>query len=566
MKPAVNSRRAATPRGKPAVKSPDDPAAPAADVEERVRERTRELTILNEELHAEIHDRIRTEQSLLEEKAFREAMENCLHAGVSVVDRKGRHTHVNDALCVMTGLSRSELLDSGIPYPYWPSENTAAYGKSMRGILNGAPIPADGVEMRYRSRGGRPVDVALYASPLMSGGTIRGHVVTVHNITGRKQAEAALRDSEESFRSLVQSLPVGVCILQDGEVAFANPEQRRILGPDAEHGASIPSLNVHPDDVPAFRALLNDVRSAPPASRETDIRIIPHGSPDPAGEVRWTRTRAARIRYRRDVAVLLIMLDITRDKEIEHILAVQEKLASLGQLSAGIAHEVRNPLSGIILSLPTLDQIFERWDGTDPEARATLRAMIEYMKSSSSKIASVIQRIMDFAKPAPYPVGPVDMNCILEAALKDAAAILRKTGVTVSRRLAGDLPQCCADPHLMGQVMSNLIANAVQAMDSCQGPRLLEVASTVENGRVIVRISDSGPGVPHRLRSRIFEPFFTTRKDGHGIGLSISHRIITEHAGAISVGKSRWGGAEFRIVLPGVIPPPAIPPAGSVNP
>ena len=107
-----------------------------------------------------------------------------------------------------------------------------------------------------------------------------------------------------------------------------------------------------------------------------------------------------------------------------------------------------------------------------------------------------------------------------------------------------------ADPRLIEQVLLNLISNAVQAMGSRDGPRRIEIASSTEEGRIVLRVSDSGPGVPTRLRTKIFDPFFTTRKDGYGIGLSFSHRIVSDHGGSLTVGKSCWGGAEFRIELP----------------
>ena len=113
-----------------------------------------------------------------------------------------------------------------------------------------------------------------------------------------------------------------------------------------------------------------------------------------------------------------------------------------------------------------------------------------------------------------------------------------------------------AEPTVLGnklklhQVLVNLIMNACQAMEGIEGAKRLEIASSVQDGRIVLRVSDSGPGVPPVLRERVFDPFFTTRKDGSGIGLSFSHRIVTDHGGALRVGTSRWGGAEFQIEIP----------------
>ncbi len=109
---------------------------------------------------------------------------------------------------------------------------------------------------------------------------------------------------------------------------------------------------------------------------------------------------------------------------------------------------------------------------------------------------------------------------------------------------------CRVDAQMIEQVLINLITNACQAMEGIEEAKTLEIASGIQDGRVVLRVSDSGPGVPPPLREKIFDPFFTTRKDGSGIGLSFSHRIVADHGGTLRVDTSRWGGAEFRIELP----------------
>jgi signal transduction histidine kinase len=96
----------------------------------------------------------------------------------------------------------------------------------------------------------------------------------------------------------------------------------------------------------------------------------------------------------------------------------------------------------------------------------------------------------------------------------------------------------------------NLITNAVQAMEGSEGQKLLEVSSALRGGRIVIRVSDSGPGIPASLRGRIFDPFYTTRKDGYGIGLSFSRKVVEEHGGTLTADTSTWGGAEFRIEIP----------------
>jgi signal transduction histidine kinase len=116
--------------------------------------------------------------------------------------------------------------------------------------------------------------------------------------------------------------------------------------------------------------------------------------------------------------------------------------------------------------------------------------------------------------------------------------------------LAPDLPRCYADPHLIEQVVLNLITNAARAMEKSNGDRIVEITSSAANNTLSIQVADSGPGVPVEIREKIFDPFFTTSEEGSGIGLNIAQRIVADHNGSISLHTSKWGGAEFRIELP----------------
>jgi signal transduction histidine kinase len=148
-------------------------------------------------------------------------------------------------------------------------------------------------------------------------------------------------------------------------------------------------------------------------------------------------------------------------------------------------------------------------------------------------------------------MGIVNLNDPIVEAIRMTSSTLRKRGISVSTNLDPDLPKCRADAGLIEQVLVNLITNAFQAMERLEGPKYLEIASAALDGRIVIRVSDSGPGVPPHIRMKIFDPFFTTRKEGSGIGLSFSHRIVADHDGMLLVNTSKWGGAEFRIELPG---------------
>jgi len=247
---------------------------------------------------------------------------------------------------------------------------------------------------------------------------------------------------------------------------------------------------------------------------------------------------------------VLVFRDVTDKARAAAEMLKAQKLESLGILAGGIAHEIRNPLSAVNISVATIESVCGQSEGLEPDAREKIRLVAEQAKSAAAKMTTVIQRVMDFSKPTPPHMEMVNLNEAVEEALRLSSSTLRRGGIAVWRNLAPDLPQCRADLRLLEQVLVNLITNAYQAMEKMGGAKELEISSAVQDRVIVIRVADSGPGVPPALRGRIFDPFFTTRRDGSGIGLSFSHRIVLDHGGTLGVDTSKWGGAEFRIEIP----------------
>jgi signal transduction histidine kinase len=251
------------------------------------------------------------------------------------------------------------------------------------------------------------------------------------------------------------------------------------------------------------------------------------------------------IEYFGKKAILVNKLDVTRAKELEHLLRIEDKMSSLGRVASGIAHEIRSPLSGINIYLNNLERIFEK-----AESKEKVKEILRQLQSASSRIESVIRRVMDFSKPSEPKFILTDINQPVGEAINLSSVTLRKSGIAVNKALAEDLPPCRVDPHLIGQMILNLIINAAEAMKNTVGAKRIEVTSSTQGNRIIVNVSDSGPGVPFHLRRKIFDPFYTTKDGSTGIGLSLCDRIITDHGGSLTVLTSKWGGAEFKIEIP----------------
>lgn len=372
-----------------------------------------------------------------------------------------------------------------------------------------------------------------------------GHVVA--GAVARLQAHEALAVSERHFRILVEHLPIGVLIVQDGRVVFRNSEQRRAFGTEAGPLDTMLRGKVFREDAKKYRRLREAILAGAPI--EVDLRfseVDAEGRP----EMKWALCRTRAIEYGGGQATLVDMTDITRAKELEQIAIVREKLASLGQLSAGIAHEIRNPLSGINIYVSALEHVARHAEDLGEEEREKLFSIVEKIGSASTNIASVVQRIMEFSKPTPPKPDLIDVNRAVREAVQLSSTMLRKHEIHLAVSLHPDPPLCNADPRLLAQVLLNLITNAVQAMAERKEGKELEISTNVVEGRIVIRVADSGPGVPAPIRLKIFDPFYTTRKAGHGIGLSFCHRVVADHGGTLRVEESRWGGAEFVITLP----------------
>jgi len=222
-----------------------------------------------------------------------------------------------------------------------------------------------------------------------------------------------------------------------------------------------------------------------------------------------------------------------------------ERLAALGQLSAGLAHEIRNPLGVIKGSAEILNKKLQSSQPVESE-------LAGYISSEVNRLNSLVARFLDFARPSHLELQPARISELMDRALESVRHQFPDAKVQIERSYAPDLPEILVDGQMCEQVFVNLITNAYQAMDSSGG--LLRVAIFAEsaNGRngVGVTVEDSGTGVPAELREQIFNPFFTSKKEGVGLGLSIVAKIVDDHRGSIRLETDSARGARFHVFLP----------------
>ena len=258
-----------------------------------------------------------------------------------------------------------------------------------------------------------------------------------------------------------------------------------------------------------------------------------------------TENRRQSLRYRR-LAEELAEAN-RRLAEAQEEARRSERLAALGQLSAGLAHELRNPLAVIKGSAETLTRKLQSADPVSTEVAG-------YISSEVNRLNAIVTRFLNFARPLKVEKRSEQIPPLVERALKAGRDRWPEAKVEVERQYGSDLPNAQVDPELCEQVFTNLVLNAYEAMPGGGKLRVAVTAANSDGQRgVAIEVEDTGPGIPPELGQQIFNPFFTTKKDGVGLGLSIVSKIVDDHRGWIRLAPAQGKlgkGACFRVFLP----------------
>ncbi|NPV44596.1 MAG: hypothetical protein HPY70_11595 [Firmicutes bacterium] len=234
--------------------------------------------------------------------------------------------------------------------------------------------------------------------------------------------------------------------------------------------------------------------------------------------------------------------ELEEKKKLEEQLHRSERLAALGQLVSGIAHELRNPL-GIIRATV---QIMEK----SVKEKKEVEEYTSIIKEQVDRQNRIIKELLDFARPSPPRMEPVNLNALLDSVLTFTGGYAKNKGVDLITEKQDNLPPVMADGEKIKQVMVNLILNGIQAIEK-KGEMVIKTYT--RGDKVIAEFTDTGPGIPREHLENIFNPFFTTKDTGTGLGLAISYQIMKMHHGAIEVESSEGKGSTFRMTLPALI-------------
>jgi len=341
---------------------------------------------------------------------------------------------------------------------------------------------------------------------------------------------------QEYTQSVLRSVTSGVVtIAPDGSVGNLNPAAERILGL-GEHEAVARSLqSVLIDD----GGLAGDVQKVlegriPRTLRE--VKLVTE-----RGKVVHAQAAVSRLRdpVGRRLGAVVTLEDVSEVKQLTEQLIRADRLAALGELTAGVAHEVRNPLGIIRASVQLMEEA--------ECSRERVTSAAQVIKQEIDRLDGVIKALLDFGRPARPTMRPVALSQVLADVVIFSRTFAGRARVKLVERYAEDVPEVMADPEQLKQVVVNLVSNAVQSMDR---GGTLTIETGHEDGFVFMRFTDTGRGIEPDMLSKIFDPFMSTRADGTGLGLTIVHRIVDEHDGRIEVTSEKGAGTAFTVWLP----------------
>ncbi|HUQ45958.1 MAG TPA: PAS domain S-box protein [Gemmatimonadaceae bacterium] len=475
------------------------------------------------------------------ETRYRNLFESASDA-IYTMDSLGTFTSVNEATVAMCGYDRTELLGHSSRLLFDDEVELALVTELFGRALAGESVR---YECHFRRADGARRLVSVTNTPVRHSAEIVGVLGVARDVTEERERAAALARSEARYTRLVESASDAIFTLdRDGLFTAVNRSLEDAVGitRKALLGAAL-SRVVDARDLAIAEQLLRQTFDGERCRGSVRYRAAD-------GSIRHGSVITAPV-LEDDVIIgaLGIMRDVTHDQQLAEQLLQQEKLAAVGQLVSGVAHELNNPLAGVMAFSELLLA-----SGTAHDADA--RHAMETIHHEAARAAKIVSHLLTFARQHPAERVHADLNAIVTdtIALRDYA--LRAAQIDLDVVLDPTLPGTWADPFQLQQVVLNLIGNAEQALADWTGARRIIVRTRHDAARLVIAVSDTGPGVPSHQRDRIFNPFYTTKPvgQGTGLGLSISDGIVREHGGQIRVESQPGEGATFLVELP-LLPP-----------
>jgi signal transduction histidine kinase len=360
----------------------------------------------------------------------------------------------------------------------------------------------------------------------------------MQKLKAQERATAARAEASERLSGeIISSLTAGLLVVgMNREIRILNPAGRRML--EAPGADSTESYQRSAREQPLFDVIDECLRTLTPIVR----RAVVLDAEDAVTHLGVSVSPLSDEQGKTHGAICLFT-DLTAIKDLEEQLRLKESLATVGELTAGIAHEFRNGLATIhgyskLLDLNALPDAY--------------RAYVQGIRAETESLSQVVTNFLNFARPAQLALARLDLHAICERAADEVRPDARALGGDVE--VGGDFGVLEGDEILLRQAFSNLLRNALEACaDASIAPRIGIVAEIDPAQKVSrIAVNDNGPGIAPSLRERVFRPFFTSKRNGTGLGLALVQKIIVFHNGRITIGSSPTGGASLQVTLPSI--------------
>jgi len=369
---------------------------------------------------------------------------------------------------------------------------------------------------------------------------------TLVDVSDRLEMERRLRDEQEFVRQLIASFPDIIAVLdRGGRYTYVSPRVADLLGhtPQLLLGSEL-GRNAHAEDREGLMRHFENLVAGRESYIQTEFR-----SQHADGSWRTLRATAGPLfdASGKITGVVTSARDVTEAKHVEQQLLQKEKLASMGQMMAGAAHELNNPLTAI---LGVSDLLRER--ATSDESRRHAEMILQQAR----RAASIVQNLLAYSRQS----GRGDENVRLEEIVRRVgdthAATMKQKNIELAIEIAPGLPSLQGDAKLLGQAIANLLTNAEQAISGARGRGNVRLTAGYSGGKIRVTVTDDGPGIAPEILTKIFDPFFTTKRPGggSGLGLAICLAVAKEHGGTIEVDSPPGAGAQFSFIIPAGAP------------
>ncbi len=438
-------------------------------------------------------------------------------------------TYLNRAACEQLGYTLDEVLGEDLSiFNEDREEDIQAIRDSLRKGNTCTSV------VRKQRKDGSLFIAQARTSPLFDDkGAIISYIDIHHDITDLKETESSLQASKDLVESILASMPEGVLVIgADDNVVLANDAFYRIFSIRQRSVVNKPLQDVLP--IEPLGDQYRDIKTGGHQERTLEFRYQKKTD---------EKIIASVITGMPDGRTLLTFSDVSSEREEEAKLYLTDRLASIGEMAAGLAHELNNPLTGIL----ALSQMM--MEGDTPES---CREDISCIYEEAKRAASIVKNVLLFTRNSRSETGRSSANDVIRDVLRLREYEAQLNGITVVVDLETGLPNSHIDQYQFQQVFLNLVLNAEAAIKEAGRPGVLTVTTSQEGDKVKIDVTDNGCGIKKSVLPRIFDPFFTTKEigKGTGLGLSICYGIVVKHGGRISVNTRVNEGTTFTVTLP----------------